>query len=323
MSFRSGLIAILLAAFAANAALAQEDTSKYPSRAIRIIVGFAAGGGNDIIARVYAQKLSEDLGVPVIVENKPGAGAILAGEYVSKAAPDGYTLLVGATGMAINQSLYAKLPYDSVRDFVAISELASFPLIMVVNSSSPIKSVGDLVAYAKANADKMNYSSSSATFQLVTELFKQKTGAPMQMIPYKSANEMVLAVVSGQVTATIADAGPVSPQVKAGAVRALAVTSPKRIADFPDLPTMKEAGADLDAIIWTGVFAPKATPPAIVKKLEGEFMKIAKLPEVASRLKAIGVDAVGTSTEEFTRILQDDISRWGEVVKASNIKIEQ
>jgi len=323
MFFRYGLIAALLAAFTANAALAQEDASKYPSRTIRIIVGFAAGGGNDVIARVYAQKLSEDLGVPVIVENKPGAGAILAAEYVSKAAADGYTLLVGATGMAINQSLYAKLPYDSVRDFVAISELASFPLIMVVNSSSPIKSVGDLVTYAKANADKMNYASSSATFQLVTELFKQKTGAPMQMIPYKSANEMVLAVVSGQVTTTVADTGPVSPQIKAGTVRALAVTSPKRLADFPDLPTMKEAGADVEAIIWTGVFAPKATPSAIVKKLEGEFVKIAKMPEVAARLKAVGVDAVGTSTDEFTKILQDDISRWGEVVKASNIKIEQ
>ena len=323
MSFRSGLIAALLVLCAAQTVQAQEDASKYPSRTIRIVVGFAAGGGNDIIARIYAQKLSEDLGQPVIVENKPGAGAILAAEYVSKAVPDGYTLLVGATGMAINQSLYARLPYDSVRDFVAISELASFPLLMVVNASSPIKSVAELVAYAKANADKMNYSSSSATFQLVTELFKQKTGAPMQMIPYKSANEMVLAVVSGQVTATIADAGPVSPQVKAGTVRALAVTSPKRIADFPDLPTMKEAGADVEAMIWTGIFAPKGTPPAIVKKLEGEFMKIARLPEVASRLKAIGVDAVGSSTDEFTRILQDDINRWGAVVKVSNIKIEQ
>jgi tripartite-type tricarboxylate transporter receptor subunit TctC len=194
---------------------------------------------------------------------------------------------------------------------------------MVVNSSSPIKSVADLVTYAKANANKMNYASSSATFQLVTELFKQKTGAPMQMIPYKSANEMVLAVVSGQVTTTVADTGPVSPQIKAGTVRALAVTSPKRIADFPDLPTMKEAGADVEAIIWTGVFAPKATPPAIVKKLEGEFIKIAKMPEVAARLKAVGVDAVGTSTDEFTKILQNDITRWGEVVKTSNIKIEQ
>jgi len=225
--------------------------------------------------------------------------------------------------MAINQSLYARLPYDSVRDFVAISELASFPLILVVNASSPIKSVPEFVAYAKANADKMNYSSSSATFQLVTELFKQKTGAPMQAIPYKSANEMVLAVVSSQVAATIADAGPVSPQIKAGTVRALAVTAPKRLADLPDVPTMKEAGADVDAIIWTGIFAPKATPPEIVKKLESEFMKIAKLPDVASRLKAIGVDAVGTSTEEFTNILKSDITRWGDVARSANIKIEQ
>ena len=322
MSLRAfvGFCALVLSA---NAAHAQEDPSKYPTRPIHVIVGFAAGGGNDVIARIYAQKLSEDLGQPVIVENKPGAGAIVATEYVSKAAPDGYTLLIGASGMAINQSLYAKLPYDSVRDFVAISELASFPLLLVVNASSPIKSVSEFVAYAKANADKMNYATSSATFQLVTELFKQKTGAPMQAIPYKSANEMVLAVVSGQVAATIADAGPVSPQIKAGTVRALAVTAPKRLADLPDVPTMKESGADVDAIIWTGIFAPKATPPEIIKKLEAEFMKIARLPDVAARLKAIGVDAVGTSTGEFTTILKSDITRWGDVARSANIKIEQ
>jgi len=323
MSVRFGLVGACLLASVASPALAQEDASRYPSRPIRIIVGFAAGGGNDVIARIYAQKLSEDLGQPVIVENKPGAGAIVATEYVSKAAPDGYTLLVGASGMAINQSLYAKLPYDSVRDFVAISELASFPLLMIVNASSPIKSVAELVTYAKANADKTNYATSSATFQLVTELFKQKTGAPMQAIPYKSANEMVLAVVSGQVTTTIADSGPVSPQVRSGTVRALAVTAQKRMEDFPDVPTMKEAGADVDAIIWTGIFAPKATPPGIAKKLEAEFVKIAKMPDVVARLKAIGVDAVGTSTDEFTKIIQSDIARWGDLVKSANIKIEQ
>jgi tripartite-type tricarboxylate transporter receptor subunit TctC len=322
MLARLALIGLGLLALA-GVARAQEDASGYPNRPIHIIVGFAAGGGNDVIARIYGQKLSEDLGQPVIVENKPGAGAIIATEYVAKAAPDGYTLLVGASGMAINQSLYAKLPYDSVRDFVAISELASFPLLLIVNASSPIKSVADFVAYAKANADKMNYATSSATFQLVTELFKQKTGAPMQAIPYKSANEMVLAVVSGQVITTIADSGPVSPQVKAGTVRALAVTSQRRIADFPDVPTMKESGADVDAIIWTGVFAPKATPPAIVRKLEAEFMKIGKNPDVVARLRAIGVDAIGTSTEEFTKIMTNDIARWGDVVKSSNIKIEQ
>jgi len=179
------------------------------------------------------------------------------------------------------------------------------------------------VAYAKANPDKMNYASSSASFQLVTELFKQKTGAPMQVIPYKSANESVLAVVSGQVTTTIADAGPVVSQVKAGTVRALAVAAPRRMEDLPDVPTLKEAGADVDAVLWSGIFLPKGTPSAIVSKLEGELMRIAKLPDVIARLNPLGIEAVGNSSEEFTKILAADIARWGEVARASNIKIEQ
>jgi tripartite-type tricarboxylate transporter receptor subunit TctC len=312
-----------ISALTACPALAQDDAAKYPARAIHIIVGFAAGGGNDIIARVFGQKLSEDLGQPVIVENKPGAGAIIGTEFVAKAPADGYTLLVGASGMAINHALYAKLPYDSIRDFVAVSELCTFPLIMVVNASSPIKSVADLVAYAKANADKTNYSSSSASFQLVTELFKQTTGAPMQIIPYKSANESVLAVISGQVTTTIADAGSVYSQIKSGTVRALAVAAPKRLDDLPDVPTMKEAGADVDAILWSGIFVPRATQPAIARKLEAAFVKIARDPDVIARLKPLGVEAVGSSTEEFSRILAADLARWGDVARAANIKVEQ
>ena len=206
----AGLVANALAP-----AFAQEDPAKYPTRPIHLIVGFAAGGGNDIIARVFGQKLSESLGQPVIVENKPGGGAIVATDYVAKSAPDGYTLLMSASGISINPAVYAKLPYDAVNDFVAVSELASFPLIMIVSANSPIKSVAELVTYAKANPDKTNYASSSASFQLVTELFKQKTGAPMQVIPYKSANESVLAVISGQVTTTIADAGPVFSRSRA------------------------------------------------------------------------------------------------------------
>ncbi len=186
-----------------------------------------------------------------------------------------------------------------MKDFVAVSELASFPLIMVVNASSPIKSVADLVSYAKANPDKMNYASSSASFQLVTELFKQKTGAPMQVIPYKSANESVLAVISAQVTTTIADAGPVVSQVKAGTVRALAVAAPMRMEDLPDVPTLKEAGADVDAVLWSGIFVPKSTPPAIVSKLESELMRIAKLPDVIARLRLLGIDTVGNSSERI------------------------
>ncbi|HET7491171.1 MAG TPA: tripartite tricarboxylate transporter substrate binding protein [Bradyrhizobium sp.] len=303
---------------------AQEDGAKYPTRAIHIIVGFTPGGGNDLIARIVGQKLSETLGQPVIIDNKPGGGGIVSAEHVAKSAPDGYTLLVGASGaMAINPAVYTKLPYDPIRDFIPVSELGSFPLILIVNASSPIKSVADLIAFAKTNPDKTNYASSSAAFQLVTELFKQKTGAPMQEIPYKGANDSVMAVISGQVTATIADAGPVSGQVKGGKVRALAVAAPSRTEDLPDVPTMKEAGADVDAVLWSGIFVPRQTPPAIVKKLEGELMRIMRQADVAARLKPLGILAVGNSSAEFSTILASDIARWTEVAKASNIKIEQ
>lgn len=308
----------------ATAAHAAEDPAKYPSRPIHIIVGFTPGGGNDIIARVVGQKLSESLGQPVVIENKPGGGAILATEYVARSAPDGYTLLVGASGaMVINPAVYAKLNYDTVRDFVPVSELGSFPLILVVNAKSPFKTLAELVAFAKQNPDKANYSSSSAAFQLATELFKQKTGAPMQMIPYKGANDSVVAVISGEVTATIADAGPVSSQVSGGQARALGVAAPNRMAEMPDVPTMKEAGADVEAVLWSGIFVPKETPPAIVKKLEAEFVRIARIPDVVSRLKLLNIDSVGNSSEAFSTIIAADLERWVAVAKAGNIKMEQ
>jgi tripartite-type tricarboxylate transporter receptor subunit TctC len=313
-----------LAVFTATAARAEEDPSKYPSRAIHIVVGFTPGGGNDLIARIVGQKLSESFSQPVVIDNKPGGGAIVATEFVAKSPPDGYTLLVGASGaMAINPAIYAKLPYDPVRDFIPVTELGSFPLILIVNAASPIKSVSELIAFAKANPDQANYSSSSTAFQLVTELFKQKTGAPMQQIPYKGANDSVMAVISGQVTATIADTGPVSGQIKGGRARALAVTAPDRIEDLPDVPTMKEAGADMDAELWSGVFVPRQTPPAIVSKLEAELIRITRSAEVAAKLKPLGILPVGNSSAEFARILTSDIARWTEVARAGNIKIAQ
>jgi len=304
-------------------ARAGDDPATYPTRAIHVVVGFTPGGGNDLIARIVGRKLSGNLGQPVIIDNKPGAGAIVATEYVAKAPPDGYTLLVGASGaMAINPAAYAKLPYDPVRDFVPVSELGSFPLILVVNAASPIKSVGELIAFAKTNPDKANYSSSSAAFQLVTELFKQKTGAPMQEIPYKGAGDSVMAVISGQVTATIADAGPVSSQIKGGKVRALAVSAPSRTEDLPDVPTMKEAGADVDAVLWSGIFAPRQTPGAIVQKLERELARIVHDPDVVAQFKTHGILPVGNSSAEFAHVLESDIARWTEVARAGNIRIE-
>ncbi len=247
---------LLIGAAVAVLALTEPTRAQdYPAKPIHIIVGFAAGGGNDIIARVFGQKLSESLGQPVIVENKPGGGAIVATDYVAKSPPDGYTLLMSASGISINPAVYAKLPYDA--------------------------------------------------------------------IPYKSANESVLAVISGQVTTTIADAGPVIQQVKSGIARALAVATPKRIDDLPDVPTLKEAGADVDAVLWSGIFVPKGTPPAIVKKLEGELMRIAKLPDVINRLKPLGIDTVGNSSAEFAKILAADIARWSAVARAANIRMEQ
>src|SRR5689334_2717642 len=307
-----------------SVAQAAEDPAKYPSRAIHIIVGFTPGGGNDLIARIVGQKLSESLGQPVIIENKPGGGAILATGYVARSAPDGYTLLVGASGaMVINPAVYEKLSYDTMRDFKPVSELGSFPLILIVNAKSPFKSLADLVAYAKANPDKANYSSSSAAFQLATELFKQKTGVSMQMIPYKGANDSVTAVISGEVTATIADAGPVTSQVNGGKARALAVAAPKRMESLPDVPTMKEAGADVEAVLWSGIFVPAATPPESARKLEAEFVRIARLPDVVARLKALNIDSVGNSSAEFSRIIAADLERWKAVARAGNIKIAQ
>jgi tripartite-type tricarboxylate transporter receptor subunit TctC len=318
---RVALAALCLSFFGRMPALAQ---GQYPTRAIHIVVGFTPGGGNDIIARIFGQKLSESLGQPVIIENKPGAGAILATEYVARSAPDGYTLLVGASGaMVINPAVYEKLSYDTTRDFKPVSELGSFPLILIVNSKSPFKSLADLVAYAKANPDKANYSSSSAAFQLATELFKQKTGVPMQMIPYKGANDSVTAVISGEVTATIADAGPVTSQINGGNARALAVAAPKRMESLPDVPTMKEAGADVEAVLWSGIFVPAATPPEIARTLEAEFIRIARLPDVVSRLKLLNIDSIGNSAEEFSRIIEADLERWKTVARAGNIRVAQ
>ncbi len=302
---------------------AADEAASYPSRPIHVIVGFTAGGGNDLIARIFGQKLSDRLGQPVIIENKPGGGAMVATEYVARAEPDGYTLLVGASGaITINPAVYAKLPYDPVRDFVPVSEMASFPLLLVVAASAPFKSVADLVFYAKQNPTKANYASASASFQLATELFKQKTGAPMQMIPYKGTNDAVVAVISGEVTATIADAGPVSGQLSGGKLRALAVATPRRLADMPEVPTMKEAGADVEAVLFSGILAPRGTPPEIVHRLEKEFEAIAKLPDVVARLKAIGIDAAGTSSDEFAKIITTDIARWTEVARTSGVKIQ-
>jgi tripartite-type tricarboxylate transporter receptor subunit TctC len=260
----------------------------------------------------------------VVIENKPGAGAIIGTEYVKSQAPDGHTLLMGASGaMTINPAVYAKLPYNTQRDFVPITMVASFPLIVIVPPSAPVKSVAELVAHAKANPDQANYASSSAAFQLATELFKLRTRTPIQHIPYKGSGDSLAAVVAGQVLLSIIDPGPAAGQIRSGRVRALAVTSAQRSAQFPDIPTLAEAGvADMEVELWSGLFAPAATPPSIVLKLQDEIARIVRLPEIQERFKTLAVDPVGNRSEEFARIVAADIERWSAVAKAANVKIE-
>jgi len=312
------ILTIALLTLLAGPAAAQD----YPNRPIRIIVGYSAGGGNDIIVRVMTNELSKGLGQPIIIENKPGAQSIIAAEFVAKSAPDGYTLLMGPSGpMTINPATYSKLPYSPQNDFAPISMLCSFPLIVAVNSQLPVRNVKELVDYAKANPGKSNYASSAGIFQIATEMFKQRTGTAIEMIPYKGSGESIQAVIAGQVMMTIIDPPPLTGPLKAGTVRGLAVTSPKRHPSWPELPTMAEAGVpDMEVPVWTAFFAPSKTPPAIVARLQKEVARTVQTAEVRERFAAMGLDPVGGSSEDLGRQVERDIARWTAVARAANIK---
>src|SRR6266571_1751273 len=308
-----GALAFLVAAIPAAA----QDA--YPSKPIRIVVGYSAGGGNDIIVRVMTPELSKGLGQPVIVDNKPGAQSIIAAELVAKSAPDGYTLLMGPSGpMTINPATYSKLPYSPTRDFAPISMICSFPLLVTVNAQLPIRNMRELIDYAKKNPGSANYASSAGIFQVTTELFKQRTGTQFVMIPYKSSGESVQAVIAGQVTMTIVDPPPAAGPLKAGTLRGLAVTSPQRHPSWPDLPTMAEAGVpDMEVPVWTAFFAPAKTPPAIVARLQKEVARVVHSPEVKERFAAMGLDPVGSTSEELGRVVARDLEKYIAVAKAT------
>ena len=314
------------ASLASEQASAQADTAKdFPNRPVHIVVGFAAGGGNDIFARVVGPKLSEILKQPVVVDNKPGAGARLAAEFVAKAKPDGYTMMIAASGaMVMAPAVYPNLNFDPQRDFVPISEIAHFPLVLVVSSKSPFKTIQDLVAYAKANPSKGNYASSGTAFQLATELFKLRTGMPAEIVAYKSSGEMVMAVISGEVLCAFSDTPPVTGHLASGEVRVLAVTGPERLADLPDVPTLQESGIkDATIELWSGIFVPKATPPAIVAKLEAAAMEAIKSPDVSAKLSNLGVEPSGMPGAEFAQIIDRDLHQAIEVARTANVKIEE
>ena len=296
----------------------------YPNRTIKLIVGFAAGGGNDLIARILAQELQTAMGQPVVVENKVGAGGRVSAEFVKSQPADGYTLLIGASGaMAISVAVAEKLPYNTLRDFIPISMVAEFPLLMVVTPDHPAKTVKEFVAWAKANPDKSNYGTSSTAFTLATELFKLKSGAPIQAIPYKSGNEMVLGVIGGQSALTIVDPPPAIPQIEGSKLRALAVTASKRMHELPDVPTMEEAGfPDVKVGLWSGLFAPAGTPAPIIKRLETEIQKLLRKPDVRQKFRQMATDTVGNTSEQFKADIERETRMWRGVADAANLKLE-
>ena len=315
---------LVLSCFAALC-FAQTDAARdYPSKAGHIVIPFTAGGGNDIVARVLSAKISGAVGQPVIVENRPGNQGFIAGQYVARSAPDGYTVLMGPTGpMAISPAIYSKMPYSTLRDFAPVTMVGSFPLVLIVDPALPIKSVAELVAYAKSRPDKINYGSTAATFQLTSELFNLRAGTKFQHIPYKGSGEMVTAVMSGQITIAFPDPPPLLGALKSGKVRGLAITGATRHPSFPDLPTMAEAGiADMVVPIWMGLFLPAATSPAIVQRLRDEVAKALASPDVREKLAGLGVEPSGMQPAEFTRFLTSEIERWTAVAKAANIKAD-
>jgi tripartite-type tricarboxylate transporter receptor subunit TctC len=319
-----------IAAVFAGVALAMFATvagaQAWPSKPIKWIVPFAPGGTTDILARTVAEKLQTVLGQPVVVENKPGAGGAVGAEFTAKAAPDGYTIMGGTISThAINASLYAKLPYDPVKDFAPITLIARVPNMLVVYPGVPAKDVKELIALLKANPGKYSFASSgNGTSQhLSGELFKSMAGVDMQHIPYKGSPPALQDVVGGQVTMTFDNITTAWPLAKAGKLRALAVTTARRSSIAPDVPTLAESGLPgFEVGSWQGVFAPAGTPPEIVKRLNTEIVRILNLPDVREKLGNLGAEIVADSPEEFAALVKAEVVKWADVVKKSGAKVD-
>ena len=316
-----GMVAVLLACIALGA-----QAENYPSKPIKLIVPFPAAGTTDFLARILGQELTKAWGQQVIVDNRPGAGGNIGSDLVAKSAPDGYTLVMGAVGThAINASLYKKMPYDTVKDFAPITLIAMVPNILVVHPAVPAKSVKELIEYAKANPGKLNFASSGngTSVHLSGELFKTMAGVSMTHVPYKGSAQALPDLLGGQVQLTFDNMPSMLPHVKAGKLRALAVTSSKRSPAMPDLPTIAEAGvAGYEASSWFGVLAPAGTPSAIVTKLNGEIVRILGLPEIKERLSSQGAEPVGNSPEQFAAYITAEMTKWGNVVKVSGAHMD-
>ena len=314
------LLATLLAAACGAGA------AEFPAKPIRMVVPFGAGSNTDLLARTVAVRMAENWGQQVVVDNRPGAGGNIGTDLVAKALPDGYTLVLGAASvLAINQSLYSQMPYDSATAFAPITNMVKTTNVLVVTPLLPAKSVRELIAYGKANPGKLTYASSGAggTIHLSGELFKSMAGITMEHIAYKSSPLAHIDMIGGQVHAMF-DAMPTAlPQVKAGRLRALAVTTARRSAQLPDVPTIAEAALPgYEAAGWFGFAAPARTPREVIVRLNKEIVRIIQLPDVKERLISQGAEPVGDSPEEFAQFIKAEAAKWGKVIKALNLKIE-
>jgi tripartite-type tricarboxylate transporter receptor subunit TctC len=299
----------------------------YPDKPIRMIVGYPPGGGTDVTARILTPKLTEFLGQPVVIENRPGATGITAAGYVAKSPPDGYTLMMGHVSInAIAPSVFAKLPYDAAKDFAPVILCASVPHFIVVQPSLPVHSVKELIALAKAQPGKLTFPSAgnASTPHLAGEMFKTMAGVDMVHVPYKGTGQSMQDLLAGQHAVAFDTVPAVGPYVRAGRLRPLAVSSVKRLAEFPELPTVAEAGLPgYQMSTWYGVFAPAGTPAAIVSRLHAEIAKVMQAPDVRERLAQIGVDdTVTRSPEEFAALVRADIARYAKIVKETGVHID-
>ncbi|HEY5861743.1 MAG TPA: tripartite tricarboxylate transporter substrate binding protein, partial [Casimicrobiaceae bacterium] len=305
---------------------AASTQTPYPTKPVRVVVPFPAGGTTDILARAASQKLSETWGQQALVDNRPGAGGNIGAELVAKAPPDGYTLLMGTVGThAINASLYPKMPYDHVKDFAPVILVAGVPNVLVVHPSLPVNSVQELIAYAKANPGKLNFASSGSgtSIHLSGELFKVMTGVQMTHIPYKGSAPALTDLVGGQVQLMFDNLPSSLAFIKAGKLRALAVTSAQRSPALPDVPTVAESGVPgFEASSWFGLLAPAGTPRDIVTKINADTQKWLASPDAKDKLAAQGAAAAGGSPEDFAKHIQAETAKWARVVKESGAKVE-
>ena len=322
MNLRHGSAAA--AAMLLAACGAADAAQPYPNRPIRIVVAYTPAGTTDILARIIGQKMNEAWGQPVIVDNRPGANGNIGTEYAAKTQPDGHTFLMTTAGPhGINPSLYRKLGYDAVKDFAAVSLVALVPNILVVNNSVPVKDVKGLIAYAKANPGKLSYGSPGAgsTAHLSMELFKSMTGTNLVHVPYKGSAGVLTDVMGGQIATTMDNLPPYLPQVKAGKIRALAVTPTKRSPALPDVPTVAEAGVPgYVSSAWFGLVAPAATPKDVISKLSTETARILQLPDVKARLADQGAEPIGSTPEQFSAHIKAEITKWAKVIREANVE---